>query len=408
LYKYNQAIVDYSRQIKEFEDKELSLDDLDSDRSAYIIESKLKKRFVNIKEKYYELAKKYPHLIQDDVDVETGLSENISNLKQHKRLKRGYHELEKYSYTRFPDLNEKIVAFFRKNKEFPDFADIESLIVKYNSELGLGLRSEACGKMAIEVFKLVGKNFKKKREDYDRGCLLSHFESTSDVLGEDPARNDENLKAIFIKNRQNADEKIDKILSDFVYKQENGQDYEDDDEDDEEEESIESIESEVAFEIETETDGEVLPVLEENNNDISSTTTKTSDDFSFKTVCRSFEAAISSEDCFAAPDTTTVSAQDEQSPSIFQLNDDIKQNLSNRNFQLKRFSRYSRSSTSSAGSLSKSNLPKIVAATSSPPPPPPPVSRNLRSSKTLNAQKLFSLLDKTVNDEADTSVIVID
>jgi hypothetical protein len=186
--------------------------------------------------------------------------------------------------------------------------------VKYNSELGLGLRSAVCENMAIEIFDQVFKNFKKKREDYDRGCLLSHFDTTNEVFIDDPARNNENLEAILSKNRQDAAEKFEKIHTEYAYrydtkdKEDNGQDHE---------ETLESEESMDDNEIETdgqdyedddvnddeekesfETDYEDLPVLVENNNVI---TSKTTEDFSFIRVCRAFEEAISSVENFKVP-----------------------------------------------------------------------------------------------------------
>jgi len=250
LMRYNEALKKISTRIKEFENRELSLDDLDSDRSSYMIESSLKSRFNRINKEYLKYANKFPHLIQDDHDTSNDSLEdvkvNISNLKSSMMAKRRVYMVKTKEFTRYNDLNEKIENYCKNLKEFPDYGDILELIEKSNEELGLGFSPEMCKNEAVSVFKQVGQLVKKKREKYDQECFLSRFESEN-LLNEletnDPIAEDEQLKSVLTNNRKEAEEKQIKLVAEFALKQQNDGDQIDDGDDDEEEEEKDDEES---------------------------------------------------------------------------------------------------------------------------------------------------------------------
>ena len=248
LLKLNEAINECSKKIQALEEQELSLDDLNSDRSVYIIESHMKLRFNKLKGKYLKLARKYPTLIEntsDDEECEV-IKANITNVRQHMRQKKRIYELKSFNFTRYKDLNEKVEEFCRKLKEFPDYADIEEIIQQSNDDLGLGLNVDMCKEISADVFKQIGNELKRKREDYDRDCLLSRFENVSSVL-DDTTANDEKLKAELVKNREEAEKKTKQIIDEYVAKAARGEDFDEN-------------ETEIEIEVDNESNDETTPL----------------------------------------------------------------------------------------------------------------------------------------------------
>ncbi len=237
LIKYNNAMSEYAERIREFEDKDLTLDELDSDRSSYIIEGKMKDRFNKLKIEYFKLATKYPHLI----DETNSIQENITSIKQTLQKSKKIFQLNfKYTYTSYKDLNEIFEEYFSKLKQFPEYPDIYELVEKSNEDLKLGLNEDACRSIATDVFKKIGNLLKQKRETYDRECLLSRF---NDLL-EDPLKGDDELNTVLLKHKTEADEKKKKIIDEFAMKQLNYKNEIVSDEEEEEEDDFVSKESE--------------------------------------------------------------------------------------------------------------------------------------------------------------------
>ena len=286
LIKYNEALNKYSARIKEFENRELSLDDLDSDRSSYIIESKLKSRFNRINKEYIVYASKFPHLMQDDYLDESleDVRVNISNIKSSMMAKKRVFVIKSKELTRYNDLNEKIQVYCKNLKEFPDYGDVSDLIEKSNDELGLGLNPEMCKNEAVSVFKQIGQMAKKKREQYDQDCFLTRFDESENLLNNlesnDPIGDNEQLKAVLVNNRKEADEKQAKLVDEFANKQINEGDCIDDGE---EEEDEEEGEEEVISTITTVVDDNDQIVKKrrlsssdiESDNEVTTTTTTT-------------------------------------------------------------------------------------------------------------------------------------
>jgi hypothetical protein len=224
LIKYNNAMSEYAERIREFEDKDLTLDELDSDRSSYIIEGKMKDRFNKLKIEYFKLATKYPHLIEET----NSSQENINSIKQTLHKSKKIFQLNfKFTYTSYKDLNEIFEENFSKLKQFPEYSDIYELVEKSNEDLKLGLNENECRSIGTDVFKKIGNILKQKRETYDRECLLSRFNE----LLEDPLKDDDELNAVLLKHKTEADEKKKKIIDEFAMKQLNEivSDEEDDD-----------------------------------------------------------------------------------------------------------------------------------------------------------------------------------
>jgi hypothetical protein len=331
LMRYNEALKKISARIKEFENRELSLDDLDSDRSSYIIESSLKSRFNRINKEYLKYANKFPHLIQDDHDTSNDSLEdvkvNISNLKSSMLAKRRVFMVKTKEFTRYNDLNEKIENYCKNLKEFPDYGDILELIEKSNEELGLGFSPDMCKNEAVSVFKQVGQLVKKKREKYDQECFLSRFESEN-LLNEletnDPIADDEQLKSVLINNRKEAEEKQIKLVAEFALKQQtDGDQIDDGDDDDDEEEEEEDGDDESIEKEEEEEDTSKTTAFDENQNKV-------------KKMRRSISFADAEEESNKEETTTKIN-----------LNEDIKISL------MSRLDRQISSSSSTASSTAR-------------------------------------------------------
>lgn len=222
LLKYNNAILECSARIKEIENNELSLDDLNSNRSSYIVESKMKDRFNRLTLEYLKLANKYPHLVEKNNSISEDVTTNIKSIKQSYQLRqRVYHLNNRLNFTEYESLNEKIGEFCEKLKYFPEYGDIEDLIEKSNNALNLGLNSQQCKLTSIEAFKKIGNMLKTKREAYDRECLFSRFDDNYELLDDDPIKTNSEMKSALEKHRREAELKHKKIVDEYAMKQEN-------------------------------------------------------------------------------------------------------------------------------------------------------------------------------------------
>ena len=103
-----------------------------------------------------------------------------------------------------------------------------------------------CKEISADVFKQIGNELKRKREDYDRDCLLSRFENVSSVL-DDTTANDEKLKAELVKNREEAEKKTKQIIDEYVAKAARGEDFDEN-------------ETEIEIEVDNESNDETTPL----------------------------------------------------------------------------------------------------------------------------------------------------
>ncbi|KAK3088000.1 hypothetical protein FSP39_013298 [Pinctada imbricata] len=157
IRKLEKLLEDIKDKIEELKQREVSLDEMDDDDSAYIMEDRYQKKFVKVWNKLCEVKGRTP--------------------------KTGRPSEKKFTYsgTRFPEINRKIESFINKTKKFPDFHDIRQVITKVNHRCKLGMRSSAVEKEAREVFTDVGDKLQRRRQADLLVTFGGHLTNTSDL-----------------------------------------------------------------------------------------------------------------------------------------------------------------------------------------------------------------------------------
>ncbi|XP_013793318.1 death domain-associated protein 6-like [Limulus polyphemus] len=179
------------RKIKKLQEKELSIDDLDDDNSAYIEEERFKKRTMKVWNKLCELKGRA---------YDTG-----------RQTQRKFH----YNGSRYEEINRNIEKFINRKKLFPDYHDILGIVKEVNKEdPGLRFLSSQMDTLAREIFQDVGKELKKRR------CLddLDLINSYGDVA-DDPADLDNDLRSKLEESSNICQKKIDEIIDKYAQEQ---------------------------------------------------------------------------------------------------------------------------------------------------------------------------------------------
>ena len=182
------------RQIKKFNEAEVTLDEMTSGSSAYMKEDLLKRKFVVTWQKLCELQG-----ISDDLVIED-------------------HDSSSYSGTPYPEVNRRVQRLLRFD-EFPDHFDVCQLIERCNTKHNLGISNEEKVLLSRKVFKEVGQILKKSRHR----DFVAHFGShLTDELktGEDPALQDSALLDQLKESLKEGEKKLNEIVENFVVKQE--------------------------------------------------------------------------------------------------------------------------------------------------------------------------------------------
>ncbi|CAF0828235.1 unnamed protein product [Brachionus calyciflorus] len=232
----NEKIIDY-------ENREVSYDDLDKEESNYLNEAKLKNRFTKAYKMLVNLCRKFPHLVSDD----------------HKKVPKDncpqFSKKIKFNSSRYAEINNYISDRLNKNREFPDFSELYEWVNQANTEHQLGLDDKKLHEVSQNCFEDVVKILKSRRIADERQILMSRVESiktkneqsnVESELDNDPAQKDQELEIALANNKKICDKKCEELINTFVMKQENNEDFEvneDDDDDDETESDTEDSES---------------------------------------------------------------------------------------------------------------------------------------------------------------------
>ena len=181
------------RQIRRFNEADVSLDDMNEASSAYIKEHLLKRKFIDTWEKLCKLK---------GIDPEVGIEDE---------------QTQNYSGTPYPEINRRVQRLLRMD-EFPDCFDIVQLIERANTKHCLGISAEERSHLSTKVFKEVGKALKKRRHR----DFVAHFGShLTDQFKEscDPALQDTTLSEQLQKQLKEGEDKLARVCEEFASKQ---------------------------------------------------------------------------------------------------------------------------------------------------------------------------------------------
>ena len=199
----------YQRKIRQMMETEVTLEEMDSDTSAYLQEDLLKRHFLKT---WNELC----HILRISPEIQIG-SESIINCD---------------SFTEYPAINRRLDKLIQQG-EFPNFYDVFKLIEKVNDKHELGLRKSELESFAKPVFKKVGTKIKQQRQKEWRHLFGSHL---TDDLFEDPAALNEELQKTLTSNYEEGERRLMAVYDHYADRQKSEGDASASSEDDEEDE----------------------------------------------------------------------------------------------------------------------------------------------------------------------------
>lgn len=194
IKKFEKKLELLDRQIKKFNEAEVTLDEMASGSSAYMKEDLLKRKFVATWQKLCELQG-----IPDDLVIED-------------------HDSSSYSGTPYPEVNRRVQRLLRFD-EFPDHFDVCQLIERCNKKHNLGISNEEKVLLSRKVFKEVGQILKKSRHRDFIAHFGSHLTDKVKTV-EDPALQDSALLEQLKESLKEGEKKLNEMVENFVVKQE--------------------------------------------------------------------------------------------------------------------------------------------------------------------------------------------
>jgi hypothetical protein len=203
----------YQTKIVEAMNEEVSLEEMDSDTSAYLKEDFLKRKFMNT---WYELCR----LLGISPDIQ--LTSELHN--------------QTYNSTPYPQINHRVERLL-KSDEFPDYWDVVQLIEHSNKKYSLGMDEKEILQMSRVVFQEIGEKIKVlRRQGWE---VLFNSYMNEEVT--DPASSEPDLEEVLKKNREQGHKRLNDVYDEFATRQENEGDQSasptDEEGEDEEEES---------------------------------------------------------------------------------------------------------------------------------------------------------------------------
>ncbi|CAH8429825.1 unnamed protein product [Schistosoma turkestanicum] len=180
-----------SQAIRELEEKELDLDELDSSNSPYLKLDVLKRQYLQAWRRHCELR-------------------NVAR-KSGRILRRRFT----YNGCQYPKVNEKIEEIVNQKRLFPDWTDIYRIVTTVNKEEQLNLPGSAVKSLAREIFIDVGHSLKQRRQDdlrHDFGCHL-----TDDLCDDDdPTYSSRDLRRKLTENKRLGDDNLNKVFKHYI------------------------------------------------------------------------------------------------------------------------------------------------------------------------------------------------
>nr|XP_056714844.1 death domain-associated protein 6 [Euleptes europaea] len=191
----------YAVEIRRLQERELDLEELDREDSAYLQESRLKKRMMRIFERLCELK---------DCNSLTG---------------RVIEQRIPYRGTRYPEVNRRIERLINHPEAFPDYNDILKVVQKANTRHSLGLPKRQMEGMAADAFREVGNRLQERRHldlVYNFGSHLTDQYRP----GTDPALMDGELARRLRHNRERGLQRLEQVVSHYAQLQDKGEEEE--------------------------------------------------------------------------------------------------------------------------------------------------------------------------------------
>uniref|UniRef100_H0Y2H4 Death domain-associated protein 6 n=1 Tax=Otolemur garnettii TaxID=30611 RepID=H0Y2H4_OTOGA len=189
-----QLLALYVAEIRQLQEKELDLSELDDPDSTYLQEARLKRKLIRLFGRLCELK---------DCSSLTGrvIEQHIS-----------------YCGTRYPEVNRRIERLINKPDAFPDYGDVLQAVEKAAARHSLGLPQQQLQVMAQDAFRDVAIRLQERRHldlIYNFGCHL-----TDDYKpGIDPALSDPVLAERLQENRTLAMSRLDEVISKYAMMQ---------------------------------------------------------------------------------------------------------------------------------------------------------------------------------------------
>lgn len=152
----------YANEIQRLQEQELDLTELDSQDSAYLQESRLKRRLMHVFKRLCQLK---------DCSSLTG---------------RVIEQRIPFRGTRYPEVNRRIERLINQPEAFPDFADILKVVQAASARHSLGLPKRQMEFMAADAFRDVGARLQERRRldlVYNFGSHLTDQYRPSECCG---------------------------------------------------------------------------------------------------------------------------------------------------------------------------------------------------------------------------------
>ncbi|XP_058028128.1 death domain-associated protein 6 isoform X3 [Ahaetulla prasina] len=182
----------YANEIQRLQEQELDLAELDSQDSAYLQESRLKRRLMHVFKRLCQLK---------DCSSLTG---------------RVIEQRIPYRGTRYPEVNRRIERLINQPEAFPDFADILKVVQKASARHSLGLPKRQMEVMAADAFRDVGARLQERRRldlVYNFGSHLTDQYRPTDT---DPALGDVELARHLQRNQVLGVQRLEEVITQFA------------------------------------------------------------------------------------------------------------------------------------------------------------------------------------------------
>lgn len=220
LRKLEKLLQSLHRRIKEEEEKDLSLDDLDNENSHTYVH-RLKRKLVAVYSKICELEER--------------------ELNLGRKIERKIN----FNATCYSELNKKVSKLVNQGRHFPDFFDILTLVQRCNDKYHYNLSERRIDTLARDIFTQVGNALQRRRQDDDRQNFGCHLTDNSNL--NDPAESNYELRKQLEENKKMHTRRIDDIMHKYTKLQEEGEDT--DESSTEEDSGSESCEEETVLDV---------------------------------------------------------------------------------------------------------------------------------------------------------------
>lgn len=182
----------YQRKIKETTEQEVSLEEMNTDASAYLKEDLLKRKFMNT---WFELC-------------------NALNLSYDIQLED--KEETPFDCTPYPEVNRRVNRLLKLD-DFPDYWDVSQLIDRVNQKYTLDITEKEKQTLSRKVFQEVGERIKRSRAKSWRSLFGCHL---TDEMEEDPALKEPLLQDALTKSAEIGKQELVRVFEEYATRQE--------------------------------------------------------------------------------------------------------------------------------------------------------------------------------------------